>query len=340
MTDLDVLENIIKQALPMTMRNESPCDARVALDTLVAELRASRAANGELRARRDVTRSTPLTPEVDLLHEEDLSAIEARMAHCREVGSTTAPVLLHQLERLVAEARAHRELLASWEDFGANITGCTNHAGHIALEDARAQIDTHIRVKAEMLRGELRELRGKRHQTMTTRWRFDRNADQTESQIRLADDVQPALAMDTDGAPWAFTLVFEADSFELAQSAVEQMLREEDQATTPVEAGEALAALGYIQETRVFAGDLIGNQKLGAVRSALERTAREEVAWAALESLVTSGCTINAVSLQVGLDPDAQVDWSVVMSRSETWHAARSRLEALEKAVAWAKQQP
>lgn len=41
--DLDELENVIKQALPMTMRNESPCEARVALLALLAELRALRA---------------------------------------------------------------------------------------------------------------------------------------------------------------------------------------------------------------------------------------------------------------------------------------------------------
>lgn len=40
--DLDELENVIKQALPMTMRNESPCEARVALRALLAEVRAHR----------------------------------------------------------------------------------------------------------------------------------------------------------------------------------------------------------------------------------------------------------------------------------------------------------
>ncbi len=50
----------------------------------------------------------PVAPEVDPLHESDLRAIEHRIAHCRDVGSTTAPVLLHQLERLIAETRAHR----------------------------------------------------------------------------------------------------------------------------------------------------------------------------------------------------------------------------------------
>jgi hypothetical protein len=41
--DLEDLERVIKQALPMTMRNESPCEARVALRALIAEVRASRA---------------------------------------------------------------------------------------------------------------------------------------------------------------------------------------------------------------------------------------------------------------------------------------------------------
>jgi len=41
--DLEELERVIKQALPMTMRNESPCEARVALRTLIAEVRAIRA---------------------------------------------------------------------------------------------------------------------------------------------------------------------------------------------------------------------------------------------------------------------------------------------------------
>jgi len=41
--DIEELENVIKQALPMTMRNESPCEARVALRALIAEVRALRA---------------------------------------------------------------------------------------------------------------------------------------------------------------------------------------------------------------------------------------------------------------------------------------------------------
>lgn len=46
------LENIIKQALPMTMRNESPCEARVALRTLIAEARASRAVEPARKGKR------------------------------------------------------------------------------------------------------------------------------------------------------------------------------------------------------------------------------------------------------------------------------------------------
>lgn len=38
-SELTQLENCIKQALPMTMRNELPCEARAALKRLVGELR-------------------------------------------------------------------------------------------------------------------------------------------------------------------------------------------------------------------------------------------------------------------------------------------------------------
>ena len=38
-SELNQLENCIKQALPMTMRNESPCEARAALNRLVHVLR-------------------------------------------------------------------------------------------------------------------------------------------------------------------------------------------------------------------------------------------------------------------------------------------------------------
>lgn len=41
--DIDALELTIKQALPMTMRNESPCEARVALAALMAVARAKAA---------------------------------------------------------------------------------------------------------------------------------------------------------------------------------------------------------------------------------------------------------------------------------------------------------
>jgi hypothetical protein len=42
LVDIEELENVIKQALPMTMRNESPCEARVALRALLAELRQAK----------------------------------------------------------------------------------------------------------------------------------------------------------------------------------------------------------------------------------------------------------------------------------------------------------
>lgn len=53
--DIEELENVIKQALPMTMRNESPCEARVALRALIAEVRSLRAV--KLRVREIALRN-------------------------------------------------------------------------------------------------------------------------------------------------------------------------------------------------------------------------------------------------------------------------------------------
>lgn len=56
------------------------------------------------------------------------------------------------------------------------------------------------------------------------RWRYQRNADHTESQIRLATDTQQLLKQDIDGKPWEVDLVFEASSFEEAKTLMEKVL--------------------------------------------------------------------------------------------------------------------
>ncbi len=92
-------------------------------------------------------KTKPVAPEVDLLHEEDLLAIEHNIAHCRDVGSTTVPVLRHQMERLIAETRAlraaklppvgvvtreHRQsayIAVNLDNYGGDAPGRTSGAG-------------------------------------------------------------------------------------------------------------------------------------------------------------------------------------------------------------------
>jgi hypothetical protein len=66
--DLEELERTIKQALPMTMRNESSCEARSALSAIVAELRTLREAQ---RAQSAISSITLRTKLMELEARED-----------------------------------------------------------------------------------------------------------------------------------------------------------------------------------------------------------------------------------------------------------------------------
>ena len=93
---------------------------------LESELSAERAANAELK-EPDARRRNRLYERLSLSHD-------------REVALRT------ELDQAKAATVAAEELLADWEMLGVKITGCTNHSGRIAIQDASAQLDTHISV--------------------------------------------------------------------------------------------------------------------------------------------------------------------------------------------------
>jgi hypothetical protein len=99
-----------------------------------------------------------MTPTHEPLSDEELSNIDTSQ---RNVIAALEgdPDGYHQalfdcartICRLLAEVRAGRALLEGWEMFGCQITGCTNYVGATLLDQTKAELDTHIKVKAEML---------------------------------------------------------------------------------------------------------------------------------------------------------------------------------------------
>lgn len=81
------------------------------------------------------------------------------------------------------------------------------------------------------------------------------------------------------------------------------------------------------------------SKQLATVRAALECAAAESEAWEKLRAIVLGNHPINAISCQVGLNPDHNEDWNVVFSRSPEYFVGPTRLEALQAAAAFCEKE-
>lgn len=72
----------------------------------------------------------------------------AQLAELQECRRNTIAFTIRDLRSSLAAAK---QLIDGWEMLGVTITGCTNHSGRVALDDAKWQNEMHLRVSAELL---------------------------------------------------------------------------------------------------------------------------------------------------------------------------------------------
>lgn len=82
-------------------------------------------------------------------------ASETQAAVCEDCGFAgdhmTLVCVSRQRDQLRSDLAAAQQLIDGWEMLGATITGCTNHSGQAALDDAKWQNEMHLRVSTGLL---------------------------------------------------------------------------------------------------------------------------------------------------------------------------------------------